>query len=406
MACSFGSGFVACICQVLGQPRCQIERQLNQILIDTNRGGWRWWWWKLDHRHQGREDDPRDERPDGDGRREPRHRGRPRADRSPRGPGVHGPAAPPRPDPGRDRERQGARGPVASQRRPAIRRPLRRRQLRGDPGDPARGGDVRLRAGRVHGCAPGQARALPDRAPGHALPGRDRPPAREPPGEAPDRPRGAHGAPPRGDAERAGRRVGHRGEQPRSPGRDPRGPLPRGPLSPARRPDPHAAAAPGAAGGHPAPGRALPRAGLRRLRARPEDARARCPGGARRLPVAGQHPRAHQHHGARRAAHRGARRDRGRPGPVRPRVHADRPRRPARGGGPAHAGRRRGYRRAGPCPGGARGDRLEHLARGRASRHLAEHDPLPHREARAPPRHVRPAAPRSASGRAIAVGPP
>ena len=169
---------------------------------------------------------------------------------------------------------------------PRSERALRRRQLRGDPGDPARSGDVRLRAGRLHRRPPGEEGPLPDRPPGHAVPGRDRAPARWPPGQAAHGARGAHRAAARRDPERAGGRLDHHRDQPRPPGGDARGPVPRGPLSPARGPDPRAAAAAGAPARHRAPRGALPGAGVRRLRAAGEDAAARTRG-RRSWPIAG-----------------------------------------------------------------------------------------------------------------------
>ena len=187
-------------------------------------------------------------------------------------PGVGGPAPASGPDPGRDRERQGAGGPLAPSRRTALERALRRRQLRRDPGDPARSGDVRVRAGGLHRRPPGEEGPLPDRPPRHAVPGRDRTPARWPPGQAAHGAGGAHRAAAGRDPERAGGRLGHRRDQPRPSGRDARGPVPRGPLSPARGPDPGPAATAGAPARHRAPRGALPGAGVRRLRAAGEDA--------------------------------------------------------------------------------------------------------------------------------------
>ena len=121
-------------------------------------GGARWWWWKLDHQSPSGHHGGCHASPGGTGRREPRNRGRPRANRPARGPGIRRPAPAARVDPGRDRKRQGARGPGAPPGGPPVRRALRRRQLRGHPRDPARGGDVRLRARRLHRRPPGQAR--------------------------------------------------------------------------------------------------------------------------------------------------------------------------------------------------------------------------------------------------------
>ena len=69
--------------------------------------------------------------------------------------------------------------------------------------------------------------------------------------------------------------------------------------------------------GHPAAGRALPRAGVRRLRSGAEDAHPRCAGSAPRVSLAGQHPGTGERDGARRPAHRDAARDRGCPGTAR-----------------------------------------------------------------------------------------
>ena len=202
------------------------------------------------------------------GRREPWHRGDPGADRPPGGPGVRRPSPAARPDPGGDRQRQGSGGPGAPPGGPPLRRALRRRQLRGDSRDPARGGDVRIRAGRLHGCPPGEEGALPDRPPGHAVPGRDRAPARWPAGQAAHGAGGAHRPAPRRDPERAGGRLDHHRDQPRPPGGDASGPIPRGSLPSARGPDPHVAAPAGAAARRRAPRGALPGASVRRLRAR------------------------------------------------------------------------------------------------------------------------------------------
>ena len=165
--------------------------------------------------------------------------------------------------------------------------------------------------GRVHGRPPGQAGALPDRPPGHALPGRDRAPARGPPGQAPHGARGAHRPAPRRDPERAGGRLDHRRDQPRPPGGDPRGTVPRGSLSPARRPDPRAATPPRAPAATSCSSRSTssparaPTTGSPRRRWRPTRGAALAG-----LPVARQRPGAHEHHGARGAPRRGARRDR------------------------------------------------------------------------------------------------
>ena len=88
------------------------------------------------------------------------------------------PAAPADPHPGRNRHGQGARRPARPSHGAPQGRPLRGHQLCGDPGDAARSRAVRLRAGRLHGRPPGQARPLSGRAPGHALPRRGRAAAR------------------------------------------------------------------------------------------------------------------------------------------------------------------------------------------------------------------------------------
>ena len=85
---------------------------------------------------------------------------------------------PHRADRRRDRDRQGAAGAGPPLRQPSSRGAVRRGELRGDSGQPARERAVRPRAGRLHRRRRGQAGTLRDGARRHALPGRDRAPCR------------------------------------------------------------------------------------------------------------------------------------------------------------------------------------------------------------------------------------
>ena len=140
-------------------------------------------------------------------------------------------------------------------------RAVRRRQLRRHPRHPARGGAVRLRAGRLHRCAPGQGGPLPDGAPRHPVPRRGGTPAGGSPGEAAQGARGANRAAPRKHAQRSGRRLADRRHE-REPGRGRSvSAVPGGSLSSPGGGDARAAAAPRAGRGHSAARRALSAAG-------------------------------------------------------------------------------------------------------------------------------------------------
>ena len=145
--------------------------------------------------------------------------------------------------------------------------------------------------GAFTGAVRERAGPLPPGGRRHALPRRDRGDPAGAAGQAAARAPGA-GRRRRGRRPpRAGGRADRRGDQPRPRRADPRGGVPRGPLLPAeRRRDPGPAAA-GAAGGHPAAGRALHRGAEPRPGA---GGAARGAGGAGRAALARQRARAEE----------------------------------------------------------------------------------------------------------------
>ena len=252
-------------------------------------------------------------------RAKPGHHRRPGPGRAPAQPaGGRSAAARADPHPGGDGNWEGAPGRDPPPGGPAGRRAVRRRQLRGHPRDPARGGAVRVRAWSVHRRAPREGRATPDGAPGDALPRRGRSPAGGIAGEAAQGPRGAIGAALGEHAQRARRRVDRRGDERGPPGSDASAPLPRGPLSPAGGLDASLAGAPGAGRGHRPTRRALPGAGVCGLRTGQTDAGARRARGDPRLRVAGERAGAGQRDGAGGVAHRRERRSGGGAGAPEP----------------------------------------------------------------------------------------
>ena len=163
--------------------------------------------------------------------------------RPPSGP-VRRPAADP--DPRGDGHWQGPARRRHPPRRPPRRRAVRRRQLCRDPRDPARGRAVRLRAGRVHRRAAGQAGPVPDGQRRHHLPRRGRAAAAGPAVQAAA---GRSRSAPCGgwEARAASRSTLDGGGDQRGPGRrGPGPPIPRGSLPPAGRRHPADASAPGA----------------------------------------------------------------------------------------------------------------------------------------------------------------
>ena len=165
--------------------------------------------------------------------------------------------------PRRDRRRQGGArrdhpSPVAPARDAAA-----APQLRRAVGVAARERAVRLREGRVHRRAGGQAGPARDGARRHRVPRRGRRDAAADPGQAPARHRGAQGDARRRAPAARHRRALHRRHQPRS--RDGGGarPLPQRPVLPLERRHPDAAAAARARRRDRAAGQRLPRERLR-----------------------------------------------------------------------------------------------------------------------------------------------
>ncbi len=179
------------------------------------------------------------------------------------------------PHAGRDRHRQGPRRPPHPRGRAPPRRPLRRRQLRRHPRHAARSRALRLRARRLHRRAPRQARPLPDRPSRRLFLDEIGAPPRAAPGQAPQGHRGPVRPPPRRHA---------RASPPTSGSSPP--PTPTSPPPSARAPSARISTTGSPYSRSPLPplrdrgddilvlADALPRARLRRLRARPQDAHA------------------------------------------------------------------------------------------------------------------------------------
>ncbi len=236
---------------------------------------------------------------------------------------------------GGERHRQGRAG--ADHPRPL--RPgqgaVSRAQHERHPGEPGRERALRPREGSLLRRRPGPAGLLRRGRRGHALPRRDRPPARHAPAQAAPGPAGRRVHPGGQPQAAEGQRPGGRGHQRKSEEGGPGGEVPRGPLVPAPRRPHAAAAAAGAARGHPAARRAPGAEARGPPLPAPAHARRRGDAGAPRPLLAGQHP------GARARAGAGAARW---PAAItspsatsRPRSRRAPPRSPARGATAPHA---------------------------------------------------------------------
>ncbi len=195
--------------------------------------------------------------------------------------------------PGRERHGQGAGRARDPLERPAPRSPLRRRELRRHPRDPAGIDAVRLRARRVHGRRARHARPVRGRGRRHAVPGRGRGDVAGHAGKAAARAAAGRAAPGRERAHAQGRRPHPDRDQPRSRADGRGGEVPARSVLPVERRADRAAAAARSARRHPDHGRPLPgQAGEGRRPSRAQAARARGAGADGRPSLAGQRARA------------------------------------------------------------------------------------------------------------------
>ena len=225
----------------------------------------------------------------------------------------------------RERHRQGAHRRGHPRRQPALGEALRAAALRISRRVAPRERAFRARARRVHRSHRAARRALQAGRRRDALSRRDRRDPRRHAGEAPSLPSGARVRAGRRQRDAEGRRPHHRRHEPRPPGGDREGGVPRGPLLPAqrrRRGDPPAARP---QGGHRGPRQLLPPPVRRRER--PDDRRLQ----RRRARPADRLCLARKRAGARE-------RDRARGGALQ--RAADRGEAPPRGGRPAGGARR------------------------------------------------------------------
>ena len=221
------------------------------------------------------------------------------------GPGQHDRAQPrARPAAGRERHRQGAGRARAARARRPPRQGVRRRQLCRLPRDAAGSRAVRTRAGRLHGRGEEARRALPRRARRDAAARRGGRDVAAGAGEAAARAAGGRDRAARHQRVGAGGRARHLGDQPQPQGAGQRGPVSRGPLLPAERPQHRHPAAARAQGRPAAAGAVLPQE-ARKDRQRRAPPLAGGVDGAVAVPVPGQRAPAGARHPARGGAGRG-----------------------------------------------------------------------------------------------------